>query len=184
MVGFADACGRSRLAQPAAHAWAAGTPLRLHEVTRPAGGTGPKALACYGLLRADTGELLLRFVSGRPVSRVTEDFLAWACERLAAAGQRVLALAWGNAAWHVSKRVRAWLRAHDRRVKGAGDGVRILACRLPIEAPWLNPIEPKWAPGQRAIIEPERALAAHGIRERACTCYGCEQRPLLQQQVA
>ena len=184
VVGFADECWWSRLAQPALHAWAAGVPLRLRESARPAGDTDPKALACYGLLRADTGELLLRFVAGRPVSQVTEDFLAWVCERLAAQGKRVLVLVWDNAAWHVSKRVRAWVRAHNRRVKAAGAGVRILACRLPIKAPWLNPIEPKWVHGKRAIVEPGRALAAYEVRERACTYYGCEQLPLLEQLVA
>jgi hypothetical protein len=184
VVGFADECWWSRLAQPGLHAWAGDEPLRLHELARPAGDADPKALACYGLLRADTGAMLLRFVAGRPVSQVTEDFLAWACGRLAADGKRVLVLVWDNASWHVSKRVRTWVRAHNRRVKEGGAGVRILACRLPIKAPWLNPIEPKWIHGKRAIVEPERALAAHEVRERACTYYGCEYLPLLQQQVA
>jgi transposase len=184
VVGFADECWWSRLAQPELHAWAAGGPLRLHELARPAGDADPKALACYGLLRADTGGMLLRFVAGRPVSQVTEDFLDWACARLAADGKRVLVLVWDNASWHVSQRVRAWVRAHNRRVKEAGAGVRLLACRLPIKAPWLNPIEPKWVHGKRAIVEPERALAAHEVRERVCTYYGCEHLPLLQQQVA
>lgn len=184
MVGFADECWGSRLAQPGLHAWAGDEPLRLHERSRPAGDTDPKALACYGLLRADTDEMLLRFVAGRPVSQVTEDFLAWACGRLAADGKRVLVLVWDNASGHVSKRVRAWVRAHNRRVKGAGGGGRILTSRLPIKAAWLNSIEPKWVHGKRAIVEPERALSAHELRERACTYYGSEHLPLLQQQVA
>jgi transposase len=184
VVGFADECWWSRLAQPGLHAWAGDQPLRLQEVTRPTGDTDPKALACYGLLRADTDALLPRFVAGRPVSQVTEDFLSWVCARLAADGKRVLVLVWDNASWHVSRRVRAWVRAHNRRAKAAGAGVRILACRLPIKAPWLNPIEPKWVHGKRAIVEPERALAAHEIRERVAAYYGCEHLPLLQQQVA
>ncbi|MGH3427661.1 MAG: transposase [Mycobacteriales bacterium] len=184
MVGFADECWWSRLAQPGLHAWAGDEPLRLHERTRPKGDTDPKALACYGLLRADTDELLLRFVAGRPVSQVTEEFLAWACARLAADGKRVLVLVWDNASWHVSKRVRAWIRAHHRRVKAAGAGVRILACRLPIKAPWLNPIEPKWVHGKRAIVEPERLLSAREVMERACGYYGSELLPLLEQLVA
>jgi hypothetical protein len=36
-----------------------------------------KALCCYGLFRADTQAMLLRFVDGRPVSQVTADYLAW-----------------------------------------------------------------------------------------------------------
>ena len=83
----------------------------------------PKALACYGLwlpaLPAGA-RMLLRFVAGRPVSAVTCAFLAWVAARLAADGVRVLALIWDNASWHVSREVRAWLRAHNRRVKAEG----------------------------------------------------------------
>jgi hypothetical protein len=183
VVGFADECWWSRLAQPALHAGAAGGPLRLHERAAPAGDRGRKALACYGLLRADTGGMLVRFVEGRPVSQVTEDFLGWVCGRLAAAGKRVLALVWDNAAWHISRRVRRWIKAHNRRAKREG-GVRILACRLPVKAPWLNPIEPKWVHGKGAVVEPERVLAAPEVMERVCRYYGCELLPPLEQQVA
>ena len=143
----------------------------------------PKALACYGLLRRDTGGMLLRFVRGRPVSQVTEDFLAWACARLAAEGKRALLLVWDNASWHVSRRVRVWIKAHNRRAKAEG-GVRILACHLPVKAPWLNAIEPKWVHGKRAIIEPDRKLTAAEVVERVCGYYGCEQLDRLEQQVA
>ena len=56
---------------------------------------------------------------------------------------RVWALSWDNASWHVSKRVRAWVRAHDRQTKQDGRGVRLVPCSLPVKRPWLNPIEPK-----------------------------------------
>lgn len=62
------------------------------ERTVPKGDPDPKALSCYGLLRADTGRMLLRFVAGRPVSQVTEDYLGWVCERLQAEGKTVLLL--------------------------------------------------------------------------------------------
>jgi hypothetical protein len=74
--------------------------------------------------------MLVRFVDGRPVSQVTEDFLAWVCDRLAAEGKTALLLIWDNASWHISRRMRAWIRAHNRQAKQAG-GVRIVACRLP-----------------------------------------------------
>ena len=84
VLGYQDETWWSRLALPGMHAWTgADTALRLVERAVPKGDTDPKALSCYGLLRADTGRMMLRFVSGRPVSQVTEDFLAWACERLA-----------------------------------------------------------------------------------------------------
>ena len=117
------------------HAWAAeGEPLRLIERAVPKGDTDPKALSCYGLLRADTGRMMLRFVTGRPVSQVTEDYLAWVCEQLSAEGKKALLLVWDNAAWHVSKRVRAWIKAHNRKARVEG-GVRIVACFLPVKSP-------------------------------------------------
>ena len=183
MLGFQDEVWWSRLARPGLHAWADGEPLRLHEPAADASDPDPKALACYGLLRGDTGGMLLRFVQGRPVSQVTEDFLAWACERLAAEGKRALLLVWDNAAWHVSRRVRSWIKAHNRGVKAEG-GVRIVACYLPVKAPWLNAIEPKWVHGKRAIIEPDRKLTAAEVMVRVCGYYGCEQYDRLTQQVA
>jgi hypothetical protein len=181
VLGYQDEVWWSRLARPDLHAWAGDEPLRLHEPPTDAADRDPKALACYGLLRGDTGGMLLRFVQGRPVSQVTEDFLAWTCERLAAEGKRALLLVWDNASWHASQRVRAWIKAHNRRAKAEG-GVRIVSCPLPIKAPWLNAIEPKWVHGKRAIVEPDRKLTAVEVVDRVCGFYGCEQlEPLAQQ---
>lgn len=181
VLGYQDETWWSRLALPAMHAWTLGDePLRLVERVVPKGDADPKALSCYGLLRADTGGMMVRFVSGRPVSQVTEDYLGWVCERLKAEGKKALLVVWDNAAWHVSKRVRAWIKAHNRKARAEG-GVRIVACFLPVKSPWLNPIEPKWAHGKKAIVEPERMLAANEVRTRVCDYYGCEHvEPLAQ----
>ena len=181
VLGFQDETWWSRLALPTLHAW---TPkmgrLRLVERAVPKGDPDPKALSCYGLLRADTGGMMLRFVTGRPVSQVTEDYLAWVCERLRAEGKTALLLVWDNAAWHVSKRVRAWIKSHNKKARAEG-GVRIVACFLPVKSPWLNPIEPKWAHGKKAIVEPERLLSTAEVRTRVCDYYGCEHlEPLTQ----
>ena len=164
------------------HAWMGeATPLRLVERAVPQADPDPKALSCYGLLRADTGGMLLRFVSGRPVSQVTEDYLDWVCNRLAAEKKKALLLVWDNASWHLSKRVRAWIKGHNHRVKQEG-GVRIVSCYLPVKSPWLNPIEPKWAHGKKAIVEPERLLSGSEVRDRVCAYYRCDQEaPLVQQ---
>ena len=82
-------------------------------------------------------------------------------------------LVWDNAAWHVSGRVRSWIKAHNRRAKAEG-GVWIVACYLPVKAPWLNAIEPKWVHGKRAIVEPDRKLTATEVVERVCGYYDCE----------
>ena len=180
MLGFQDECWWTRLAQPSLFAWAAGDPLRLGANARDPKGGGPEAVACYGVLRADTGGMMLRFCDGRPVSATTEAFLGWVCRELAAEGKTVFVRVWDNAAWHVSKRVRVWIKAHNRRARVEG-GVRIVACFLPVKSPWLNPIEPKWAHGKEAIVEPERLLAANEVRIRVCDYYGCEHlEPLTQ----
>jgi transposase len=182
VVGYQDETWWSRLALPTVHTWMGkDAPLRLVEREVPKGDPDPKALSCYGLSRGDTGGMLLRFVQGRPVSQVTEDYLGWACQRLAGEGKKVLVLIWDNASWHVSQRVRAWIRTHNRKAK-AGGGVRILACYLPVKSPWLNPIEPRWAHGKKAIVEPERLLTAEEVRERVQLYYRCEPEvPLVQQ---
>ena len=137
----------------------------------------PKALACYGLWLPGRERMLLRFVDGRPVSPVTCAFLAWVAEQLAAEGVRVLALIWDNASWHISREVRDWLRRHNQRVKAAGKGCRLLVCRLPSRSPWLNPIEPRWVHGKRAVVEPARKLSAVELKQRLREHY---RSPLLQ----
>jgi hypothetical protein len=180
VVGYADEVWWSRLAQPAMHAW--GEMLRLHAKARAKDDAQPKALACYGLLRTDQDRGLLRCVEGRPVSRVTTAFLAWGADRLAAEGKRVWVLVWDNAAWHVSRAVQAWIATHNRTVKRAG-GVRILVCRLPVKSPWLNPIEPRWLHGKRAVVEPEQTLTADELMDRVHQHFGCERLEPLHQHV-
>jgi DDE superfamily endonuclease len=121
--------------------------------------------------------MLLRLVAGRPVSAVTCRFLAWVAGQLAAEGVRVLALVRDNAPWHVSREVRAWIAAHNRRAKAAGSGCRLLICRLPSRSPWLNPIEPGWMHGERAVVEPDRKLTAAELQRRLCDHY---RRPLVE----
>ena len=186
-LGFQDEVWWSRLAQPALRGRVeADRPLRLVEQAAAEEGPGPKALACYGLLlraaTADGGwqdETWLRFVDGRPVSAVTTEYLARCCARLQAAGKEALLLVWDNASWHVSRAVRAWIRAHNRQVKWSGRGVRIIPCRLPIKSPWLNPIEPKWAHGKRRVVEPARLLSADELIDRVYAAFDCDHEPLL-----
>jgi hypothetical protein len=155
----------------------------LIEQTLPKGDAEPTALCCYGVLRTDSRDILLRFVNGRPVSHVTTAFLAWVCARLAQERKRVLVLIWDNASWHRSREVRDWVRQHNQQVKRDG-GVRLLTGRLPIKSPWLNPIEPHWVHSKRAIVEPERALTAAEVMSRVYTYLGAEPVPPLTQKVA
>jgi DDE superfamily endonuclease len=143
----------------------------------------PKALACDGRLRTDAHAVWLRVVEGRPVSRVTTAVLAWLCQRLAVERKRVLVRRWDNASWHVSREVRTWVRAHHQQAKRHG-GLCLVPWRLPIKSPWLNPIEPHWVHGKRAIVAPARLLTAAEIMTRVCEYVGGEHTEHLKQRVA
>jgi hypothetical protein len=186
-LGFQDEVWWSRLARPGLATWAEGDDRpRLVEQAVAKDDPDPKALACYGLLlRADPADeqaadqMWLRFVDGRPVSAVTIDYLAWCCRKLHAAGKAALLLIWDNAPWHVSRAVRSWIRAHNRRVTWRGRGVRIINCYLPIKSPWLNPIEPKWVHGKRRVVEPARLLSADELVDRVYAAFDCDPHPSL-----
>src|SRR5450759_66982 len=188
-VGYLDEVWWSRVSQPNLHSWSEqDEPLRLQELSVEKNDPDPKALACYGMLSADSSHMHLRFVSGRPVSQVTTDFLEWLCEQVQAEGKRVLVLIWDNASWHVSKQVKTWLREHNQMVQQQARtgqaGVRIIPCWLPIKSPWLNRIEPKWVHGKRAIVEPTRLLTAQELRQRVCDYFGCDLAEFLPQKVS
>jgi len=155
----------------------------LQELERERDDTEPAALCCYGLLRADNEQMLLRFVENRPVSAVTTSYLGWLSEKLAAEGKKVLVLVWDNASWHRSKIVGAWIAGHNRVVRElqrqGKAGLRILVFYLPVKSPWLNPIEPKWVHGKKAIVEPHRVLSAKEVRERVHAYFGCASLELL-----
>ena len=159
------------------HAWSGKKPLRLLEAAPENEDEEPKALACYGVYFPQvcaSRNMLLRFVKGRPVSNVTCEFLEWTCQRLEARGKQVWALVWDRASWHKSHKTQDWIQTHNQQVKRTGEGVRIIACLLPSKSPWLNPIEPKWLHGKRAIAKPEGELSVEDVVERVHAYYGCE----------
>ena len=193
-LGFQDEVWWSRLAAPGLHAWAEDEqPLHLVEQAVAKDDPDPKALACYGLLVrwATAGQqwrqqVWLRFVDGRPVSSITTQFLAWCCTQLQAARKTALLLVWDNNAWHVSAEVRAWIGAHNQQVKQTGAGVRIVNCYLPVQSPWLNPIEPMWLHAKRRVVEPARLLPAADLIDRVCAALDCphERHLTIPQEVA
>jgi hypothetical protein len=186
-IGFLDEVWWSRFALPRIHAWQdKDQPVRLVEQPWKKGDPDPKAFACYGVLWqqgpvADPirKQMSLRFVTGRPVSAITIQFLEWCCQRLQAQGKTCWLLIWDNASFHVSKMVRTWIREHNQQVKQEGKGVRILPFFLPTKSPWLNPIEPKWVHAKKAIVEPDGLLSAQQLAERICAHFGCSYEPPL-----
>jgi hypothetical protein len=168
------------------HAWSEKQQaLKLRDKAQDLPKAESKALACYGVWFAQTEEMLLRFVEGRPVSAVTEEFLEWVSRERYRQGKQALFLVWDNASWHVSQRVRGWLREHHRQVKrGEKEGVRLVVCPLPSRSPWLNPIEPKWLHGKRAVAEPNAVLDEVELMARVYEHFACPANPLLSTAVS
>ncbi len=182
VLGYLDEVWWSRFAQPHLHSWAEDEPLRMVQRKVDKDDKEPKAIACYGLLRKDTEQVRVRFLEERPVSEITIQFLRWIIEELEKEGKRAMFLIWDNAAWHTSKMVKKWLREHNREAKKEG-GVRIIRCHLPTQSPWLNPIEPHWRHGKRAICEPDGELTKQMIEQRVCNYFNSEQLPKLSNKV-
>ena len=163
----------SREAQPQRHAWSDDPPVRLVEQTVPAKDPAGTALACDGRDGPTAHHMLWRFVQGRPVRLVTCTFRAWLATDFTAQGTRALVLIGDHASWHVRQTVRAWSKAHKRQAKHQGSG-RFRVGRLPSTRPWLHPIEPKWVPGKRAVVEPARVRSMTERMPRVCAHYQCE----------
>ena len=102
------------------------------------------------------------------------ELLAWCSAQLAAQGFTALRLIWDNASWHRRHVVRHGLRQHNQQSQRGTVGVRFVVCPLPSKSPWLNPIEPTWVHGKRAVAEPDRLLCADELETRVCAYYGCE----------
>lgn len=174
VLGYLDQTWWSRITQTLGYNWCDPKELHMECLTFPKEDPDPKALVCYGLWLPQLDDLWLRFVLGRPVSAVTIDFLDWALWRLEKMDKTALFLVWDNATWHKSYAVTNWIRDHNLSVRISGEGVRVISCLLPVKSPWLNPIEPKWLHGKRAISQPDRILSPDEIRERVCAYFGCE----------
>ncbi len=174
----------SRFAFPTLRSWAEDDEFqKLHQQTVPKDDPDRKALACYGLLvryaHSTQDQMLLRFVERRPASAITTQFLTWSCDQLATQGFKALLLIWDNATWHKSKIVQAWIKDHNQQVKQQKTGIRIVPLLLPVKSPWLNPIEPKWVHGKRAVVEPDRLLSAQELADRVCDYFDCPYLPPL-----
>ncbi len=179
VLGFEDEVWWSRLAQPRMHAWTDGPPMKVQLLKADDDDPDPDAICCYGLLRNDTGRVIVRFVEDRPVGDITVQFLSWLCETVAKEGKKVLIVVWDEASWHRADTVSSWVKAHNERARQAG-GVKLVICELPVASPWLNNIEPCWTHAKKAIMEPDRKLTAQEITSRVCEHFGCELLPYLK----
>jgi hypothetical protein len=170
LLWWQDECWFSRFAQPYAHDWGG---IQLVE-REPAKDEVDKALACYGAVRDDTRQMHLAFCPGQPNSDHTLRFLPQLLDIGRTEGKQLVIVIWDHASWHKSKQVRRWIRAHNQQAKQTGD-VRLLVWLLPKKSPWLNPIEPRWIHGKRAVLEPgDCQLTPPVLRQRLCAYYRSE----------
>ena len=135
--------------------------------------TPDKALACLGAVRQDTQETYLYFSRGQPNSEEMWLFIIALLALAREEKKRVVVVIWDNASWHKSERLRTWMRAYNRAAKKAGEP-RLLTCLLPLQSPWLNPIEPRWVHAKRAVCEPDGDLSAPELIGRLAAHFGTE----------
>ena len=162
----------SRFEQPTLQAWSDREPLHMVQRIAPEP-EADKALACYGAVRSDTQQVYFSFSALRPISEETWKFVQALVQVAREEGKHVLVIIWDNASWHLSKRLRQWVRQYNHEAKTSGD-VRILTHLLPLQSPWLNPIEPRWVHAKRAICEPNGTLLVEEARRRLCAYFGSQ----------
>ena len=168
-----DECWFSRFAQPTAHAWAL-LGEALHLVQRePERGEKERALACFGARRQDNEQVYLYFSEGQPNSEQMWVFIMALLQLARQEAKTVVVLIWDNASWHISKRIRQWIRAYNQAAKVAGEP-RLLVHQLPVKSPWLNPIEPCWVHAKRAVCEPDGDLSPTELRRRLSAHFNTE----------
>jgi len=97
--------------------------------------------ALFATLDDESQEAFLHWATGQPNSEETIRFLEALLTHWTQQGKRFIVLIWDKAAWHTSKRTRAWIRAYNQRAKQA-QLCRLIVCRLPTRSPWLMPLEP------------------------------------------
>jgi DDE superfamily endonuclease len=179
VLGFVDEVWWSRLQRPRMHAWADGPPLKMHVLKAEDSDPDPIAICCYGMLRNDTKEVMLRFAEHRPLSDITAQFLEWVSQELHEEGKRRLIVIWDDASWHASRMVLHRLKGHNNRVRREG-GLEIIHFELPAGSPWLNDIEHYYRHAKKVIVEPDRRLSAQETVERVCQHFACPLLPYLK----
>jgi hypothetical protein len=179
VLGFVDEVWWSRLQRPRMQAWADGAPLKMHVLKPDDSDPDPIAICCYGMLRADTKQVMLRFAEDRPISEITAQFLEWVCHELEDAGKKRLIVIWDDASWHASSLVLHKLHDHNDLVWRQG-GVEVIHFELLAGSPWLNDIEHYYRHAKKMIVEPDRKLSAQETVDRVCQHFGCPLLPFLK----
>jgi transposase-like protein len=134
--------------------------------------------ACHKTLSATKGTAWYRLRTPAETVSLVVTLMAHGCPPQAivvafGSDERTVAC-WLTRAGNQGQAVRHWIRQHNQQVKQGAGGVRVVVCPLPSKSPWLNPIEPKWVHGKRAVSEPDRLLSADELEARVYAYYGCD----------
>ncbi|MFC1879545.1 transposase [Chloroflexota bacterium] len=168
-----DECWFSRFAQPNTFGWAEkGEPVRFTQRT-PSPKEPDKALACFGAVRQDNQQTYLYFADGQPNSENLWLFIIALLALARHEAKKVVVMLWDNASWHKSQRIRQWIRAYNQQAKRMGEP-RLWTWLLPLQSPWLNPIEPRWFHAKRAVCEPDGDLPAVELKRRLSVHFDME----------
>ena len=159
------------MAQPKVRAWTAGPPMKVHLLKSEPSDPDPDAVACYGFC-GTTRARSAPVRRGRPLGKVTVQFLEWLCWSVAQEGKKVLVVIWDDASWHTADAVARWVNEQNRRAQRA-EGVRIVVSNSPWQA-LANNIEPCWTHAKKAVMELDRKLTAAEITPRVCEHFECD----------
>lgn len=170
VVGYIDEVWWSRIKIPKLKNWVEEKSYKIEKKSISKQDKESKAIACYGCLRIDNKKIYLRFTKQRPKSLSTIGFLKWLSKKFEIEGKKVLVLFWDNATWHCSHMVRKWIKKFNQKAKKKGS-IRLIVHFLPVKSPWLNPIEPCWLHGKKAVFEPNYILSVKELRQRICAYY-------------
>lgn len=100
---------------------------------------GKMTLSIYAGLSLKSGQINYRFTHKNNTDQTIE-YLKMRSEQCKAKGLKRLYIVWDNASFHISKKLKGWLRDYNKGVRKSG-GTLIHLVALPSKSPWLNPIE-------------------------------------------
>lgn len=96
-------------------------------------------LSIYAGMSVKSGQINYRFCHKNNTDETIE-YLVMRSEQCRQQGLKRLYIVWDNASFHISKKLKAWLKEHNKSVRTKG-GTLIHFVGLPSKSPWLNPIE-------------------------------------------
>ena len=161
-IVYEDESWFSRYAMPRYRTFSpVGAPSRL-PIRQPPKREKRKAVAVYGALRINDGQILVRCADGQPNTKKTRAFLCWLLRETQRRGKKWLLVIWDHASWHRS--LKGWVKTYNRAAGRTGKP-RLMIRFLPVKSPWLNRIEPYWYHAKKEIYRIDRTPTVPELKE-------------------